>query len=149
VTHDPRQNALLYLQQHQVMTIATNGPEGLWAAAVFYANEAFTLYFLSASHTRHAQNMLANPHVAATIQEDYQDWKGIQGIQLSGSIRRLQGAERALSIALYQAKYPFIAGADPHIQRALSGVDWYQLTPERFYFIDNRQGLGHRDEIKM
>jgi uncharacterized protein len=67
------------------MTLATTGSLGLWAAAVFYANVEFELFFLSAGHTRHGQNLAESWQAAATIQEDYADWQEIQGIQL-GSV---------------------------------------------------------------
>lgn len=144
-----REQALAYLAAHHVMTLATHGLQGLWAAAVFYANDGFDLIFLSAGRTRHGQNLAANPHVAATIQEDYADWPSIKGIQLEGTVRQLEGEEQAAAVALYQSKHPFIAQAEPIIQAALSRVNWYRLTPTRLYFIDNSQGLGHREEIAL
>ncbi len=51
---DARAAALDYLAAHHVLTLATAGPEGIWAAAVFYADDGFNLTFLSAGHTRHA-----------------------------------------------------------------------------------------------
>ena len=54
-----RSLALDYLNSHHVLTLATHGPEGVWAAAVFYTNDGFRLYFLSAGHTRRARNMAA------------------------------------------------------------------------------------------
>jgi uncharacterized protein YhbP (UPF0306 family) len=145
----PRQLALEYLAGHQVMTLATNGPQGIWASAVFYASVGFDLFFLSAGHTRHAQNLAANSHTAATIQEDYKDWPAIQGIQLEGQVHLLAGLERDSAISIYTAKYPFMAQTDEQIQKALARVNWYCLTPKRFYFIDNSKGLGHRDEIQL
>jgi hypothetical protein len=144
-----RQLALNYLATHQVMSLATYGPQGLWAAAVFYASLEFDLFFLSASHTRHAQNLAAEPRAAATIQEDYKDWPAIQGIQLEGIVRLLEGDEREAAVTRYIAKYSFIAQADPQIQQALTRVNWYCLSPDRLYFIDNSKGLGHRDEIQL
>lgn len=148
-TSAPRRAALSFLERHHVLTLATNGPEGLWAAAVFYASEAFELLFLSAGHTRHAQNLVARPRVAGTIQEDTGDWQAIQGIQLEGLVRPLHGGERAAAIARYQVKYPFLAEAPPEIEAALGRVNWYRLVPHRLYWIDNRQGFGHRDEIDL
>ncbi|MFZ0546431.1 MAG: pyridoxamine 5'-phosphate oxidase family protein [Candidatus Promineifilaceae bacterium] len=145
----PRQLALQYLVEHQVVTLATYGEQGVWAAAVFYASQEFDLYFLSAGHTRHAQNLAVNAHIAATIQEDYKDWPAIQGIQLEGDVRLLEGAEREAAVSLYCARYPFIAQAEPQIQQALTKVNWYCLSPDKLYFIDNRKGLGHRDEIQL
>lgn len=143
------QQALTYLAEHRVMTLATTGPAGLWAAAVFYVNDGFTLYFLSAGHTRHAQNIAAQPRTAVTIQEDYADWQQIQGIQLEGLVTLLTDPARAEAITRYQAKFPFLARATPPLQRALQKVNWYQLIPDRFYFIDNKKGFGHRDEILL
>ena len=77
-----RERVLAYLRGHRVMTLATQGPEGPWAAAVFYASDGFTLYFLSAPSTRHCIDIARHARVAATIQEDYADWPQIQGVQL-------------------------------------------------------------------
>lgn len=145
----PRQMALSYLRDHRVMTLATVGETGVWAAAVFYVSREFDFYFLSAGHTRHARNMAENPKVAATIQEDYEDWPAIQGVQLEGGVRQLDGQERERAISWYMAKFPFLAGAAPQLATALLKVDWYQLRAERLYFIDNSLGLGHRDEIVL
>lgn len=147
--NDARQNALDYLNSHHVLTLATHGPEGLWAAAVFYASDGFRLYFLSAGHTRHAQNIAASPQVAATIQEDYADWSAIKGIQLEGTVRLLEGREREVAIALYAKKYSFLTQPVSVIEKALAGVNWYCLTPSRLYFVDNGRGFGHRDEIEL
>lgn len=144
-----REDALAYLAAHHVMTLATTGPAGLWAAAVFYVNDGFTLTFLSAGHTRHAQNIAVQPRTAVTIQEDYNDWHTIQGIQLEGIVTQLTGAARESAWKRYRAKYTFLAQAPLPVQQALQKVNWYQLVPDRLYFIDNSKGFGHRDEIQL
>ncbi len=147
--NEVKASALQYLETHQVMTLATVGKAGVWAAAVFYVNDGFDLYFLSAGHTRHAQNFAAEPRVAATIQEDYHDWKAIQGIQLEGYVLPLTGAARDTAVFRYQKKFPFLSRPNPQIVAALVQVNWYRLQPERLYFIDNTKGLGHRDEVQL
>ena len=146
---DPRKLALDYLHDHQVMTLATVGEAGPWAAAVFYVNNGFALFFLSVGHTRHVQNVVEQPRAAATIQEDYKDWPAIRGIQLEGRVIQLQGVERKEAISLYEKKYPFIKSAPSQIRLGLARVNWYCLSPRRLYFIDNSQGLGHRDEVTL
>ncbi|MCB9419325.1 MAG: pyridoxamine 5'-phosphate oxidase family protein [Ardenticatenaceae bacterium] len=146
---DPRQSALAYLQQHRVMSLATSDPDGVWTAAVFYVNDGFDLYFLSAGHTRHARGIAFEPRIAATIQEDYADWKMIQGIQLAGVATQLFGAERLKAIALYRSKFTFLAQATAVIQAAFEKVNWYRLRPYQLYFVDNSRGFGHRDEIEL
>ena len=44
-----------YLEQHRVMTLATCGPDGPWAAAVFYVSVGSTLYFLAWGAVLHHQ----------------------------------------------------------------------------------------------
>ena len=117
------------------------------------------LYFMStktSTSSSYQLDILATPEIsppiprtAATIQEDYKDWPTIQGIQLEGVVRLLAGSEREVAIATYSAKYPFIAQADLQIQAALARVNWYELQPDKLYFIDNSKGLGHRDEIQL
>lgn len=149
MTDTDRQQALHYLQTHQVMTLATVGEEGVWATAVFYVNQEFDFYFLSAEHTRHAQNFLHQSHIAATIQEDYRDWTNIKGVQLEGIVEKLSGTTQIWAIAQYTKKYPFLENADTQLVRALTKVNWYQLITKRLYFIDNSKGLGHRVEVSL
>ncbi len=150
MTRSARDEALVYVAAHNVMTLATDGPEGLWAAALFYVSEGFTFWFLSAPTTRHSRNIAARPAVAGTIQEDYDDWRDIRGVQFEGVASRIDGRARRDAIARYREKFPVIggaAGASLEIARALGKVDWYVVETDRVFFIDNSLGLGHRDEI--
>ena len=145
-----RSQVLDYLGRHNVMTLATVGPEGPWAAAVFYVHRELRLYFLSSPASRHCENLAANPRVAATIQEDYRDWPEIKGIQLAGHVAPVEDAELASVRALYGAKFPVvgkIAGAPPAVVAALAKVRWYALTPDALYFVDNSAGFGHRSRL--
>jgi hypothetical protein len=138
-----------YLAGHNVVTLATQGPEGPWAAAVFYAGEGSSLVFLSSPSSRHCRNLALDARCAATIQEDYSDWAGIKGIQLEGRVLELQGEERINAQRLYAAKFPVAVPADapPAVREALARVRWYRLQAERIHFIDNGKGFGHREEF--
>lgn len=145
-----RQRALAYLDNHNVATLSTHGPEGPWAAAVFYVSEGFTLMFLSSPHTRHGRNLAADPTVAVAIHEDYAEWRQIKGIQLEGQAELLSGERRDRAIGAYSAKFPLVGPAAPtEIAQALERMDWYRIVPSRAYFIDNARGLGHRDEVDL
>ena len=146
---DIRRSALAYLESHWVMTLATSGAEGPWAAAVFYASQEFELVFLSADRTRHIHDLAHNARVAATIQEDYREWTEIKGIQMEGLVHKLTGDDRKSAVSMYQDKYPFIVSAGAQIQSAIMGVSWFRLVPDHLYFIDNSLGLGHRDAIDL
>jgi len=148
---DRRDDVLDYLANHYVMTLATTGPEGPWAAAVFYVNYGFYLTFLSSPRSRHAGDLVADPRGAAAIHEDYHDWTEIKGVQLEGQVRMLSGAPRAEALTRYAEKFPVVRPdqAPASIQSALERVDWYELAPDRCFFVDNTQGFGHRDEIVL
>ncbi|MBI5911597.1 MAG: pyridoxamine 5'-phosphate oxidase family protein [Betaproteobacteria bacterium] len=141
-----RDRALDYLGRHCVMTLATHGPEGPWAAAVFYANDGFNLYFVSSPASRHGLNLAAHARVAATVHEDYHDWREIKGIQLEGSVELVSAAEEASIRELYGKKFP-LAAAPAAIAAAFAKVRWYRLAAVRAYFVDNSAGFGHRDQV--
>lgn len=147
-----RNTILTYLQSHHVMTLATDGPLGLWAAAVFYADDEFTLTFLSSPTSRHSQNIEATGRVAATIQDETQDWRAIKGIQLEGRAKRLSGEEQLAALIRYGRKFPLVASlatAPVEIAQAMSRIAWYKVTPDRLFFVDNSRGFGHRDEVSL
>ncbi len=148
---DVREEVLGYLKTHHVMTLATHGTQGPWAAAVFYVSNGFTLTFLSSPRTRHAQDLANEPRCAATIHEDYREWKDIKGVQLEGRVTTITGIRRIEAIRLYGEKFPLIRpGQTPAlIKAALSRVTWYELTPTRCFFVNNTKGFGHRDEISL
>lgn len=141
-----------FLAHHHVMTLATTGADGPWAAAVFYASDGPGLVFLSSPGSRHARDLALDARSAATIQPDYDDWPQIRGIQLAGRVSLLQGDDEAAARRCYALRFP-IAGplgqAPAAIAQALAKVRWYRLLPERMYFIDNRAGFGRRREIDL
>lgn len=141
-----------YLREHHVMTLASHGDEGVWAAAVFYANDGFAIYFLSSPTSRHCRNLAGNPRASAAVHEDYADWREIKGVQMEGIASVLSGEEKERARRLYGAKFPIVGKleqAPASIVKALAKVRWYKLIPERLYFIDNSAGFGHRDEIDL
>jgi uncharacterized protein len=147
-----REQVQSYLRQHHVMTLASHGAEGVWAAAVLYANDGFALYFLSSPSSRHCRNVTGNPRVSATVHEDYSDWREIKGVQMEGIASLLAGEEEDDARRHYGAKFPIVGKlekAPASIVKALAKVRWYKLMPERLYFIDNSAGFGHRDEIDL
>lgn len=141
-----------YLHAHHVATLATVGSEGVWASAVFYVNDGFKLYYLSAPTSRHCQNLAHSAHVAVTIQEDYAGWPDIKGVQIEGMASEITGTEEDRARKLYGQKYEIVgkvAQAPLAIAKALSKVRWYKVVPTRLLFIDNSAGFGHRDEIAL
>jgi uncharacterized protein len=148
-----RRQVLTYLQTHHTLTLATVRLEGPWAAALFYVNDDFDLYWLSDPHTRHSENIARTHRAAVTIQEDYRDWQMIQGIQMEGSAEQVGPLAEALHpMGLYVAKYPFLENwrnPPPTLARALRPARMYRFRPSRVWFVDNARGLGNRQEVPI
>ena len=138
-----------YLAHQHVMTLATQGNEGPWAAALFYARDDDDLIFLSSPLSRHSQNLNLQPRCAATIQGDSKEWQDIKGIQIEGIARETTGAEISRARTRYAARFPFVRPgvAAPAIALALQRVRWYRLQVTRLYFIDNQRGFGKRQQF--
>jgi len=155
MSDDLKRQILEYMQAHNTMTLATSSGDVPWAATVFYASDDLRLYFFSAPDSRHCQNLLTNPRVAVTIQEDYRDWQKIKGIQLEGGVALVDGImEKAKAMAVYARKYPgiiklFTDPASGIFYQAFLKVKFYCVTPQRLFFIDNEQGFGKRQELTL
>jgi hypothetical protein len=155
MSKDLKQQILEYLQSHNTMTLATTHGDQPWAATVFFASEGLRLYFFSAPNSRHCQNLELNPRVAVTIQEDYQDWRKIKGIQLEGRVTLVDGViDKAKAMAIYARKYPgiiklFTDPASGVFHRAFLKVKFYCVETEKIFYIDNEQGFGNRQELVL
>jgi hypothetical protein len=153
-----RRRSLDYLTAHHTVSLATQGPQGLWAATVFYASLDFALYFLSEPKTRHAQNVAANPAIAATVNEDYSDWQAIKGLQMEATCEEVRGVrETASGLAAYVKKYPFVAQflspgqllKGMQIAGKSLDVRLYRVRPSRLFFLDNARGFSNREEVPL
>jgi uncharacterized protein YhbP (UPF0306 family) len=146
---------LKYMESHNTLSLATEY-EGLpHAAAVFYVNIGFDLYFLSSPTSRHAQNFFHNHNVSGTINEDYSNWLLIKGIQLEGQVESLGGILKNRGIAkTYVEKFPNVADfifspqkLGQAIAKKVAKVEFYKLMPSKIYFINNEIGFGYREEL--
>ena len=146
---DLRGRVQAYLGARHVMTLATAGDQGSWAAAVFYVHEGWALYFVSAPGSRHCRDIARSPRVSVTIQEDYSDWTEIKGVQLEGAASRLTGSHAERAQELYAAKFPLLRDPPAAIAQAMARISWYRIVPGRAWFIDNSIAFGHRDEIDL
>ena len=144
-----------YLAAHNTLTLATVGPDGPAAAGLFYVSDSqFRLYFLSASHALHVENLRHDASVAVTIQEDYRDWQQIQGIQMRGEARIVTSPlEYARTMERYVRKYAFIQDfvSDPRrageiLSQKIALSKFHVIVPHWVRWIDNRTGFSFRRE---
>ncbi len=146
-----------FLEAYSTLTLATVGDDGLpAAAAVFYAHDAdLNLYFLSEERTRHAQNLIADPHAAGTIQADGQDWRSIRGLQLQGLVSVVPLSALAHASAVYGRKFAFVsallAGAEgPGVLTGpLARARFWVLRPTWFRLVDNTVRFGFKEDWNL
>jgi len=79
-----RRKILELLDQHRLMTVATNRPDG-WpqATTVGYINDGLTLYFLCAPQSQKAQNLARDDRISLTIDHDTSDPMAITGLSMA------------------------------------------------------------------
>ena len=151
------QKIISYLESCNTISLATAVGGVPHAASVFYVSIGFNLYFLSNPKSRHGENLIQNPTVSGTINEDYSNWLQIKGIQLEGRVECIGGILKNVRIAkAYVKKFPNVADflISPHklgkeIAQKVSNVKFYQIWPVKIYFLDNSLGFGHREELDI
>ncbi len=151
-----RSRIAAFLAHHTTLTLATTGPDGAAAAAVFYAADAdLNLYFLSEEQTQHGRNLLADPRVAGTIQADEQDWRQLRGLQVRGAASPAPASELPHAAAVYGNKFAFVgallAGArgPGALIGPLARARFWVLRPSWFRLIDNTVQFGFKEELTL
>ena len=124
-----------FLKRHHVLTLATATAKGEpWCANAFYAYdpEHNRLVFTSDDTTRHAQEMLANSHVAASVVLETRIVGKVQGLQISGLAQRGDEADRKV----YLRRFPYAA--------AIGELNLWHIEPDMFKLTDNTLGFGKK-----
>jgi len=133
-----------FIENHNTMTLATNGKDGVGAAAVFYAptSKSNSLVFVSSPESEHIKNSKITKECAATVQEDGLKWDIIKGLQMKGRVNKAE--EKYWET--YFEKYPYVRN-DETLSRALKKVDLYEFRITWARLIDNKKRFGKRTEI--
>jgi nitroimidazol reductase NimA-like FMN-containing flavoprotein (pyridoxamine 5'-phosphate oxidase superfamily) len=96
------------LDQHRLMTVATNRPDG-WprATIVGYVNDGLTLYFLCSSQSQKAQNMARDSRISLTIDHDTSDPMAITGLSMATQAQAVTDpTERAKALDMLRTRFP-------------------------------------------
>ncbi len=150
------------LDEHHTLTLATSRDGQPWAASVFFASDAdLNLFFVSDHQTRHAQDMLANNRVMATVNVDCKRWHDVRGLQIRGRGFRVPEEERAAALRVYLARFADIRAifdaasrydkwADEWmIARRLRETAFFRIVPDWVRIIDNSRGFGFSQEFEL
>ncbi|MDO8575939.1 MAG: pyridoxamine 5'-phosphate oxidase family protein [bacterium] len=142
------------LDKSQFIALSTYGAGGLWVCPVYFAyDQDFTLYFLSELHSRHVQNIAANPTVAGAVFDTNQAPRGkVRGLQLVGTSKlvRPEQAEHATRVyfTATPARTPIDKKQTPRANQDGSGA-WQlsEIRPTKIYCFDELHFGSTRIEI--
>lgn len=136
------------LNQHRIMTIATNRPDG-WpqATVVSYANDGLIIYCRISRDSQKCANIARDPRVSLAIAKDYPQPLQIKGLSVAAhAVEATDRGERDHAAEVLLQRYPeykVMPQLDP------AAVPTFRLTPEIVSVIDYSKGFGHSDLVKV
>jgi general stress protein 26 len=136
------------LNEHRIMTIATNRPDG-WpqATVVGYANDALVLYTFIARNSQKYANIQLDPRVSVAIAKDYPQPLSIKGLSMAARALVIEdSSEVDHATALLRHRYPeykVLPRPDP------AAVPLIRITPEVISILDYSKGFGHADLVAV
>jgi general stress protein 26 len=136
------------LDDHRIMTIATNRPDG-WpqATVVGYTNDGLVLYTFIARNSQKYANIQLDPRVSIAIAKDYPQPLAIKGLSMAAHALVIEDSgEVDHATALLRHRYPeyrVLPKPNP------AEVPLIRITPEIISILDYSKGFGHTDLVAV
>jgi general stress protein 26 len=136
------------LDQHRIMTIATNREDG-WpqATVVGYANDGLIIYCFIGRDSQKFANIARDPRVSLAIAKDYPQPLQIKGLSFAARALVVEDQteiDHAQSILLRRyPEYRVMPPPDP------AAVPMLRITPEIVSILDYSKGFGHTDLVRV
>jgi general stress protein 26 len=136
------------LDEHRILTIATNRPDG-WpqATVVSYCNDGFVIYFFTDRDAQKVQNISQDPRISIALAKDLHRPLDIKGLSLAGRAVVVEDkAEIDHAYALLLARFPeYRVLPKPNRQE----VAMVRVMPEIVSVVDYAKGYGHSDLMRV
>jgi nitroimidazol reductase NimA-like FMN-containing flavoprotein (pyridoxamine 5'-phosphate oxidase superfamily) len=133
---------ILNLLSHQnIMTLATNRPDGFpQATTVYYVNDGLILYFATEPGSQKAGNIQLNNKVSVAITAETQNANKLKALSLSGIARKITSPAQAadLQTTLFRA----LPQAKRFAPNAAKDLVVYSITPVAISLVDYASGYG-------
>jgi nitroimidazol reductase NimA-like FMN-containing flavoprotein (pyridoxamine 5'-phosphate oxidase superfamily) len=136
------------LDQHRIMSVATNRRDG-WpqATVVSYVNDGLIIYCFVGRDSQKFANISRDPRISIAIANDYHQPLQIRGLSLAGEVVVVddQGEiDHAAEILLRRyPEYKVMPRPDP------AAVAMLRTTPEIVSILDYSKGFGHTDLVRV
>lgn len=121
-----------YIESHNICTIAVADNNSPSAHTVYYVNDGFRIYFETSAQSDKVRILKLNNKISLTIDENYQNWEEIKGVQMFGRARVIEVRSSPQLKEEFERKFSHLkdVGGIPehHV--------FVEVTPEKIYFID-------------
>ncbi len=135
-----------YLSDHYYLNLATISPQGRpMAHTMAYVSEGAVVYMATNKNTRKVQNIMQNPYVAYTVDEDDPDWFNMQALQIEGRASIIEDEEELREVGeILAAKFPIAADMPPDPDSIM-----IKIEPEVVYYLDYSIKFGYREQVNL
>lgn len=135
-----------YLSNHYYLNLATVSSQGRpMAHTMAYVSEGAVVYIATNKNTRKVQNIMQNPYVAYTVDEDDPDWFDMQALQIEGKASIITDEKELREIGeILAAKFPVAADMPPDPDSIMIKVE-----PEVIYYLDYSVNFGYRKQVNL
>jgi len=143
-----KRQIIALLDEHRIMTMATNRPDGWPQATVLgYANDGLIIYCFIAREGQKYANIVRDPRVSLAIANDYPQPLQIKGLSMAAKAVVVEDKgeiDHAGAILLRRyPEYKVMPRPDP------AAVPMLRVTPEIVSVIDYSKGFGHSDLVRV
>ena len=136
------------LNQHRIMSVATNRPDG-WpqATIVGYANDGLIIYCFIARDSQKYANITRDPRISIAIANDYPQPLLIKGLSMAArAVEVSDPGEIEHATAILLKRYPeYRVMPQPNP----AAVPMLRITPEIVSVLDYAKGFGHSDLVRV
>jgi nitroimidazol reductase NimA-like FMN-containing flavoprotein (pyridoxamine 5'-phosphate oxidase superfamily) len=148
MTPELRDSIVGILDQHRIMTLATNRPDG-WpqATVVGYANDGLKIYCFVSRLSQKYANIVRDPRVSAAIASDFSQPLEIKGLSLGGKAAPVtQDPEFSRACDVFIKRHPEYANW-PRPNPAFAPI--LRIMPTVVSVLDYSKGFGHSELVKI
>jgi len=146
MTEELKNKICEYLASHYYLNLATVSPQGNpMAHTLAYVSEEAVVYLATNKNTRKVQNIMQNPNVAYTVDEDEPDWFDMQALQVEGRASIITDEKELREVGeIMAAKFPIAADMPPD-----PDIVMIKIEPEVVYYLDYSIEFGHRESVNF
>lgn len=127
-----------YIPQIIHMSLATVAENKPWVCEVHFSyDDALNLYFSSSKNSRHAQELIKNPHVAGNIVTQHYKNQKVRCVEFEGKAEMLSGADaEQTAYQAYVHRYGASEGLLNEIRKD-GDVRFFRIAVSDFYLFDS------------